>query len=160
MPCLLLEGAAVGLCVACVLSVVMIGVDQYFAVVDPLRYHASIKTATSALMILVSWTIAAAFAVLGAFSADANCAWYACERARATWPLRLPDFYRPLFAGLFVAFAFVAPFGAICWIYLSICSAARQNHKRTTRHGSAASCGLGPANGQEAALLEYAYARR
>lgn len=157
VPCLLFEGAAVCLCVACVLSVVMIGVDQYFAVVDPLRYHASIKATTSVLMIMVAWTVAAVFGVLGAFSADGGCAWYACERladSGASSPLRLPQCYRLVFAGLFVAFAFVAPFGAICWIYLSICSAARQNHRRAKRNGSAASCGNGAP--QEAALLEYA----
>lgn len=157
--CLLFEGTAVGACAACVLSVVMIGVDQYFAVIDPLRYHAFIKATTSVLMMAVSWAIAAVLSVLGGFSANRGCAWYACESlADDAWPLRLPDGYRLTFAGLFVAFAFVAPFTAICWIYLSICTAAHQNHKRATRHGSAASCGLtaAAAVAQEATLLEYA----
>ncbi|KAL6956639.1 hypothetical protein U1Q18_049242 [Sarracenia purpurea var. burkii] len=41
---------------------------------------------------------------------------------------------------VFVIVVFVAPFVAVCWIYMSICSAAHENNQRTKRNGSASNC--------------------
>ncbi len=138
LMCAIFEGIAIGLCVACVLSVLMIGIDQYFAVIDPLRYHSSIKATTTVIMIVLSWTVAACFGVFGGLSVNQNCTWYVCEYNNAA-PM-LPASYQIAFSLIFVACAFVAPFAAICWIYVSICSAARENHQRTRRNGSSNGC--------------------
>ncbi|XKL64408.1 hypothetical protein PGB90_004494 [Kerria lacca] len=148
--CAIKEGIAIGLCVACVLSVLMIGIDQYFAVIDPLRYHSAITTTTSVIMIVVSWTIAGMFGVFGSLSINRNCTWYDCELLNNERIPILPKVYQIVFSVVFLLFVFVIPFVSICWIYVSICSAAHENNQRTKRNGSTTNFGV-----QEAALLDF-----
>lgn len=147
--CAIKEGIAIGLCAACVLSVLMIGVDQYFAVIDPLRYHSSINAPTSVLMIVVSWTISASFGVFGSLSINERSTWFACERLHHDGFTFLPPVYQLIFPIVFVLLVFIVPFVSICWIYVSICSAARENNQRTKRNGSSNNCV------QETAPLDY-----
>lgn len=135
--CPIREGLSVGLCTANVLSVLLIGADQYFAVLDPLRYHASINAATSAVMIAVSWLFALAFAVAGGLTVSSNVtSWYVCDGAKPFAVLSSP--YQIGFPILFTVLVFSVPFTSVCWIYFSIYSAAHRNSQRARRNGSIA----------------------
>lgn len=138
--CALKEGIAIALCAACVLSVLMIGVDQYFAVIDPLRYHSSINATSSVIMIVLAWTVSASFGVFGSLNVNERSPWLACERLSQQDFSFLPKIYQLIFPLVFVLLIFVVPFGSICWIYVSICSAARENNERTKRNGSTHNC--------------------
>lgn len=138
--CAINEGIAIGLCAATVLSVLLIGIDQYFAVIDPLRYHSLINATTSVIMIAVAWTISATFGVFGSLSINKKSTWYACALLEEDDFDFLPKIYQLVFPIVFVLLIFVAPFASICWIYMSICSAAHENNQRTKRNGSASNC--------------------
>lgn len=138
--CAVFEGIAIGLCVATVLSVLLIGIDQYFAVIDPLRYHSSINATTSVIMMAIAWTVSVAFGVFGSMSINEKSTWYACALMdREGFPF-LPKIYQQIFPIVFLVLVFMIPFASVCWIYISICSAAHENNLRTKRNGSASNC--------------------
>ncbi|XP_069671577.1 beta-1 adrenergic receptor-like [Periplaneta americana] len=126
------EGVAAGVCCASVLAVLLIALDQYCAVVDPLRYHARISKARSAGLILAAWSLSC---VLGAL--HGACEWFA------------PPSFRAAFAAVFFALAFFLPFVAILWIYVCIYAAAHSNSKRTRKTGS----GSGPTPAEERSAM-------
>ncbi|XP_065201679.1 probable G-protein coupled receptor No18 [Planococcus citri] len=139
--CAIKEGIAIALCTATVLSVLMIGIDQYFAVIDPLRYHSLINATTSVIMMAVSWTISVLFGVLGSLSVNEKSTWLTCSSFEQFGGFDfLPNAYKMAFPVVFVVLVFVVPFVAVCWIYMSICSAAHENNQRTKRNGSASNC--------------------
>lgn len=113
--------------------------DQYYAVVDPLRYHSKVDAVRSAGMLAAAWVCAVLAGVLGALEPRGAGLWASCglgpvnagdeDRAVAT-------LYRRIYAAAFAILVFVVPFSALCWIYVSIYSAAHRNSKRTRRNGS------------------------
>jgi predicted membrane protein len=113
------EGVAAGMCAASVLAVLLISLDQYCAVVDPLRYHARISKARSVGLMLAAWGMACVLGVL---------------HGAGEWSEHHD--YRSTFAAIFVAVVFFVPFLAISWMYVCIYSAAHNNSKRARRTGS------------------------
>ncbi|KDR10486.1 5-hydroxytryptamine receptor 6 [Zootermopsis nevadensis] len=113
------EGVTAGMCAASVLAVFLISLDQYCAVVDPLRYHARISKARSVGLMLAAWSVACLLGVL---------------RGAGEWSEHFD--YRSTFAAVFIAVVFLVPFFAILWMYVCIYSAAHKNSKRTRRTGS------------------------
>jgi predicted membrane protein len=113
------EGVAAAMCAASVLAVLLITLDQYCAVVDPLRYHARISKARSVGLMLAAWSMATLLGVL---------------HGAGEWSER--DVYRTTFAAIFFALVFFFPFVAILWMYVCIYSAAHNNSKRTRKTGS------------------------
>ncbi|XP_034236793.1 D(4) dopamine receptor [Thrips palmi] len=135
--CSISEGVAAGYCTASILGVLLIAVDQYYAVVDPLRYHSKVDAVRSVAMLAAAWLCALLAGILGALEPRGAGLWASCG-------LRdLPDgdqdgvsLYRRVYAGVFAVVVFVIPFAALCWIYVSIYSAAHRNSQRTRRNGS------------------------
>ena len=113
------EGVAAAMCTASVLAVLLISLDQYCAVVDPLRYHARISKARSVGLMLAAWSMASLLGVL---------------HGAGEWSER--EHYRTTFAAIFFALVFFLPFVAILWMYVCIYSAAHNNSKRTRKTGS------------------------
>jgi predicted membrane protein len=113
------EGVAAAMCSASVLAVLLISLDQYCAVVDPLRYHARISKARSVGLMLAAWSMASLLGVL---------------HGAGEWSERVH--YRTTFAAIFFALVFFLPFVAILWMYVCIYSAAHNNSKRTRKTGS------------------------
>jgi hypothetical protein len=113
------EGVAAAMCAASVLAVLLISLDQYCGVVDPLRYHARISKARSAGLMLAAWSTASFLGVL---------------HGTGEWSERKN--YRTTFAAIFFALVFFFPFVAILWMYVCIYSAAHNNSKRTRKTGS------------------------
>ncbi|PSN37165.1 hypothetical protein C0J52_20658 [Blattella germanica] len=102
------EGMAAGVCSASVLAVLLIALDQYCAVVDPLRYHSRISKGRSAGLMVATWTLSCLMGVLHGF-----------------------DLYPQIFAAVYSTIVFLLPFCAILWMYVCIYTAAHKNSKRT-----------------------------
>ncbi|KAL1453597.1 hypothetical protein WDU94_009927 [Cyamophila willieti] len=109
----IIEGITAGMCTASVSSVVLIAVDQYFAVLEPLRYHTIIRKRATWRMFVISWTVSLLVGLIGV----AN------------------SFYRSAYAAvypiLFSLIVFLIPFVIICYIYFCIYWAAHENSLRT-----------------------------
>lgn len=130
--CATSEGVAAATCTASVLAVLLIAVDQFCAVVDPLRYHASINSLRSAGLMVGSWIVAVVFGALAALDTPRGLGgaslWRSCS---------IPSsLYRSSFATVYSLLVFVIPFSAIAWIYIRIYSAAHQNSQRARKTGS------------------------
>ncbi|KAE8744432.1 hypothetical protein FOCC_FOCC008907 [Frankliniella occidentalis] len=154
--CSISEGVAAGYCTASILGVLLIAVDQYYAVVDPLRYHSKVDGVRSVGMLAAAWLCALLAGVLGALEPRGAGLWASCDTspvpaavlARAGIPgeddLDNPgtedavvvSLYRRVYAAVFAVLVFIVPFAALCWIYVSISSAAHRNSQRTRRNGS------------------------
>lgn len=132
--CAISQGLSTGLCAASVFSVLLIGVDQYYAVTDPLHYHTRINTPRYAVMVTLSWVVSITFGCVGGTFHGATNVWYACGEIKHI----VPNFYRSVFSVVYFIFVFVLPFTSLCWIYLSIYTAAHKNSERTRRNGSSA----------------------
>ncbi|KAJ8682900.1 hypothetical protein QAD02_018692 [Eretmocerus hayati] len=68
--CAISEGATALVTTSSILSVLLIGIDQYLAVVDPLRYRTRIDKLKCGLLILAVWMAALLFAMLASLNPD------------------------------------------------------------------------------------------
>lgn len=77
--CAISEGATALVTTSSVLSVLLIAVDQYFAVVDPLRYRARIDKLKSAVLIVTIWLVSAVFGLIAALNPSPRSLWLSCS---------------------------------------------------------------------------------
>lgn len=201
--CVISEGGSALVTTSSILTVLFIAIDQYFAVVDPLRYRSRVDKIKCGLLIGAVWIIAAIFASLAAFNPSPRSIWQSCTKSpnlsiqdsfdnvtnypnvitavgfdddydydinseetlevlenttaqmRTTF-LESPRDYNPIssifestsskfdsdftyglvYSTTFTIFVYLIPFLTVCWIYISIYSAARKNSERTRRTGS------------------------
>ncbi|XP_011645963.1 uncharacterized protein LOC105432728 isoform X1 [Pogonomyrmex barbatus] len=204
--CAISEGATALVTTSSVLSVLLIAVDQYFAVVDPLRYRARVDKIKSAVLIVSVWLVSAAFGLVASLNPYPRSLWLSCGttaalsenssyRDRVFVPnitasaetsfesafgffgngtseeeeiddvavllktiesIKIDNGVGPLenstvifhtlnngtvtygliYAIVYSVFAYLLPFAGVCWIYISIYSAAHRNSERTRRTGS------------------------
>ncbi|EFN89408.1 hypothetical protein EAI_12478 [Harpegnathos saltator] len=76
--CALSEGATALVTTSSVLSVLLIAIDQYFAVVDPLRYRARVDKLKSAVLIVSVWLVSAAFGLIASLNPSPRSLWLSC----------------------------------------------------------------------------------
>ncbi|XP_072745900.1 uncharacterized protein [Anoplolepis gracilipes] len=200
--CAISEGATALVTTSSVLSVLLIAIDQYFAVVDPLRYRARVDKLKSAVLIVSVWLISAGFGLVAAFNPNPRSLWLSCTTAldnssfrehialnisatteipidsafaffdNETSEMEMDDTtptllktiesiridrsvdllenstmsfrtltnnsstYGLIYAIVHSMLAYLFPFAGVCWIYISIYSAAHRNSERTRRTGS------------------------
>ncbi|XP_018400430.1 PREDICTED: uncharacterized protein LOC108777927 [Cyphomyrmex costatus] len=205
--CAISEGATAFVTTSSVLSVLLIAIDQYFAVVDPLRYRARVDKLKSAVLIVSIWLVSMIFGLIAALNPSPRSLWLSCstttllnnssyrefasnvtataetsiESAFAFFsngtsedeeeeviddvtPTLLKTIesikidssigllenstvifrtmtndsvtYGLIYAVVHSVFAYLLPFAGVCWIYISIYSAAHRNSERTRRTGS------------------------
>ncbi|XP_014216758.1 histamine H1 receptor [Copidosoma floridanum] len=135
--CAISEGSAALVTTSSILSVLLIGVDQYLAVVDPLRYRTRIDKLKCGLLILAVWFLALAFATLATLNPKPRSLSRLCSgRDPNTPPPTTPVTYGLAYALAYALIGYLVPFLAVCWIYASIYRAARNNSERTRRNGS------------------------
>ncbi|KYN14930.1 PREDICTED: uncharacterized protein LOC108765479 [Trachymyrmex cornetzi] len=205
--CAISEGATALVTTSSVLSVLLIAVDQYFAVVDPLRYRARVDKLKSAVLIVSIWLVSMTFGLVAALNPSPRSLWLSCstttllnnssyrefasnvtataetslESAFAFFgngtneegeeeviddvtPTLLKTIesikidssigllenstvifrtmtndsvtYGLIYTVVHSVFAYLLPFAGVCWIYISIYSAAHRNSERTRRTGS------------------------
>lgn len=115
-------------CTASILSVLLIGIDQYFAVIHSLRYHSYIDKLRSTVLIMSAWFVAIFFAILSGLSQNASNLWQFCSRRSTD-----EDYIKLLnsvYAVVYFLAVVLAPFLAICAIYVCIYSAAHNSSER------------------------------
>ena len=169
--CSLAEGATALVTTSSILSVLVIGIDQYLAVVDPLRYRTRIDKFKCALLILGVWLLALLFGIFASFNPEPRtlCSVLASSNDDETQSLSFQatlslndddvndtsdieidgvlraddaetsnpaEIYGTLYAVTYALLGYLVPFVGICWIYVSIYLAARNNSERTRRTGS------------------------
>lgn len=76
--CAISEGATAFVTTSSVFSVLLIAIDQYFAVVDPLRYRARVDKLKSAVLIVSVWLISAGFGLVAALNPSPRSLWLSC----------------------------------------------------------------------------------
>ncbi|XP_064613159.1 LOW QUALITY PROTEIN: G-protein coupled receptor 161-like [Liolophura sinensis] len=117
---------------ASTLTLVVISVDRYCAVISPLHYKMRVTSQRATVMILAVWTIAVGAALPPIFGW--NHFEYQAEKFTCTvlWKSRdTSDQYYTLFLTLV---CFVLPLGVMVFAYAVICRAARNNSERTRRN--------------------------
>ncbi|XP_017875970.1 uncharacterized protein LOC108622545 [Ceratina calcarata] len=194
--CATSEAAVAIVTTSSVLSVLLIGIDQYFAVVDPLRYRARVDKMKSGILIGSIWFISLIFGFLAFFNPNPQSFWLTCIPRNASWSVSNGSFdtfvestivpvledeaseqnqlkpnvietidesgrsasgdvdlvgnntvifdtlisgtvtYGFVYAVAYAVFAYLIPFVAVCWIYVSIYVAAHRNSERARRSGS------------------------
>ncbi|KYN42653.1 hypothetical protein ALC56_02988 [Trachymyrmex septentrionalis] len=77
--CAISEGATALVTTSSVLSVLLIAVDQYFAVVDPLRYRARVDKLKSAVLIVSIWLVSMTFGLVAALNPSPRSLWLSCS---------------------------------------------------------------------------------
>ncbi|XP_053985207.1 uncharacterized protein LOC128879776 [Hylaeus volcanicus] len=83
--CAISEGAIAVVTTSSVLSVLLIAIDQYFAVVDPLRYRARVDKLKCGILIMSTWLISIIFGLLAFFNPDPRGFWLSCGSRNVTW---------------------------------------------------------------------------
>lgn len=78
--CVISEGGSALVTTSSILTVLFIALDQYFAVVDPLRYRSRVDKVKCGLLITAAWIIAVIFASLAAFNPNPRSIWHSCEK--------------------------------------------------------------------------------
>ncbi|KAK6637670.1 hypothetical protein RUM44_008092 [Polyplax serrata] len=133
---------------AIVYSILLIAVDQYFAVVNPLHYHCIISSWKGYLMIVATWILSVGLALLSVVKPGvgfyrgpslAGCVLRGVDDITFDEGVNSSEvspneptgnFYQVIFGIAYASTAFLIPFGLIFFIYYSICVAASGNSKR------------------------------
>lgn len=193
--CMISEGATALITTSSVLSVLLIAIDQYFAVVDPLRYRSRIDKLKSGVLIVSIWFISAVFGLVASLNPSPRSLWLSCtvldnstirdtvinastettinptftflsnetaedfengassatiesikiNRSIGLLENSIENFrilsndtvtYGLIYVVMHSVLAYLLPFAGVCWIYISIYSAAHRNSERTRRTGS------------------------
>ncbi|XP_044740121.1 muscarinic acetylcholine receptor M4 [Chrysoperla carnea] len=138
--CYIAEGFTSLVCTASILSILLIAVDQYFAVVHPLRYHMRIDQCKSLVLIATSWITSIVFGIIGAVTPSKDDSlWNFCRQTDVEVPINnFSSYLRIAYTVLYFFLVILVPFLAICVIYLCIYSAAHRNSERM-RHTNSGS---------------------
>lgn len=118
--CMAGRGLATGLCAASVFSVLLIGFDQYLAIVDPLHYPSRITSVRSVVLVSSCWLVSVVVGVAGSYAGG-----WPCSTLQPSSRI-----FAAIFAMFFFAIVFLLPFSLLCWMYISIYYAARTNSRK------------------------------
>ncbi|XP_045121072.1 adenosine receptor A2a-like isoform X1 [Portunus trituberculatus] len=127
-----LDAAAELVVAASVFATLLIAVDRFFAITDPLHYHMLVTRAKSVVMVASGWALAAALAATAALGDLSDRPWQVCgtPAARPGDPWN----YRSYFVVANLVLCFAVPVVLLVWIYTRIYLAAQQNSERTRRN--------------------------
>lgn len=132
--CYLAQSGTSLVCTASIFSILLIGINQYFAVIHSLRYHFYISKARCMVFIYTGWIVATIFGILGAVSQNHTSLWHFCDAApKSSSNYRL---FNTIYAVIYFVFMNLTPFIAISAIYVCIYIAARQNSERMRKSRS------------------------
>lgn len=135
--CYLSEGSTSLVCTASILSILLIAIDQYFAVTHPLRYHAFIDKVKSVALLATTWLLSLLFGLLGSFVQTETSVWNFCAK---TGPQSNFQFaYNIFYSFTYLTLVILVPFLVICVIYGCIYCAAHKNSERMRKSNSGSS---------------------
>lgn len=137
--CYLAQSGTSLVCTASIFSILLIGINQYFAVIHSLRYHFYISKCRCMIYIYTGWIVAIFFGILGAVSQNHSGLWHFCDQTpKSSSSYRIIN---TVYAFVYFVFMILAPFLAISVIYCCIYTAAKQNSERM-RRSTSGSCNL------------------
>ncbi|KRT86170.1 G protein-coupled receptor [Oryctes borbonicus] len=123
------------ICTASIFSILLIGIDQYFAVVHPLRYHFYIDKYRSTALIGSCWIFSIVIASVDVLiSIDCDFWRFCSQRVTETDEIRAS--LRIAFSFVYFFVVIVTPFVTICAIYVCIYAAAHENSERMRKSTS------------------------
>lgn len=132
--CYVAQSTVALVCTASILSVLLIGIDQYFAVIHSLRYHSYIDKFRSMALIFTSWFVSIMFGIFGALTQNDSQLWMFCIKSHnnGTKTEENPQMkvLNTIYALIYFIIVILVPFVAICIIYVCIYAAARNNSER------------------------------
>lgn len=137
--CYLAQSGTSLVCTASIFSILLIGINQYFAVIHSLRYHFYISKCRCMIYIYTGWLVAIVFGILGTVSQNHSGLWHFCDatqKSNSGYPI-----FNTVYAFVYFVFMILTPFLAISVIYCCIYTAARQNSERM-RRSTSGSCNL------------------
>lgn len=127
-----LDAAAELVVASSVFATLLIAVDRFFAITDPLHYHMLVTRPKSVAMVASGWALAAALAVTAALGDLSDRPWQVCgppgARHASPWT------HRSCFVVANLVLCFTAPVVLLVWIYTRIYLAAQRNSERTRRN--------------------------
>lgn len=144
--CRPMDAVAMFVITSSVFATVIIGVDKFCAIEDPLRYHAVMTPGRAALLVAVGWTVSLASATASTIGELRTRGWTVCQ-PRDTGPPDPHDFsdeyrdnrhwtsQRQLVVIMQVAMVLLLPLLLLAWIYLCISRAARRCTERARSRG-------------------------
>lgn len=137
--CYFAQSSTSFVCTASIFSILLIGINQYFGVIHSLRYHFYINKCRSTIFIVSSWFVALLFAVLNSltYSDNSNSLWNFCQRSSHSNINNTLRIFNTVYAVLYFVVVILAPFVAICVIYVCIYTAAHKNSERMRKSRSA-----------------------
>lgn len=133
--CYFAQSTTTFVCTASIFSILLIGINQYFGVIHSLRYHFYVNRCRSSVLIGLSWFLALFCALLSCLSHSDSGMWQFCSDR--TEPSEAVRIINTVYAVGYFVFVILAPFLAICVIYVCIYTAAHQNSERMRRSASA-----------------------
>ncbi|XP_050292986.1 uncharacterized protein LOC126733638 isoform X2 [Anthonomus grandis grandis] len=122
-------------CTASIFSILLIGINQYFGVIHSLRYHFYVNKLRATIFIFSSWGAALTCAILSTLTYSDGSLWHFC--AKRVGESHGTKALNTTYAFSYFFFVILAPFLAICIIYLCIYTAAHQNSERMRKSASA-----------------------
>ncbi|KAF2881440.1 hypothetical protein ILUMI_24726 [Ignelater luminosus] len=131
--CYVAQSTVALVCTASILSVLLIGIDQYFAVIHSLRYHSYIDKFRSMALIFTSWFVSLLFGIFGALTQNDSQLWMFCIKNYSGTKIEEDPQMKVLntiYALTYFIVVILVPFVAICIIYVCIYAAARNNSER------------------------------
>lgn len=132
--CYLAQGSTSLVCTTSIFSILLIGIDQYFAVIHSLRYHSYMNKFKSLLLISTTWILSVFFAFVGVLTHKDSSLWKFCHQNNKHEAKTMKSVY----AIIYVVLVILLPFIAICSIYACIYRAAHRNSERMRQSTSAA----------------------
>ncbi|XP_053652915.1 probable G-protein coupled receptor No18 isoform X2 [Cherax quadricarinatus] len=124
---------------ASVFATLLIAVDRFCAITDPLHYHMLVTRHKSLSMIFLGWLLAALIAVAASLGDLSGRSWKVCGPAAMTTTTDDPWTYRSYFVVANMVVSFTVPMMLLVWIYIRIYHAAHKNSERTRRNSL---CGI------------------
>lgn len=135
--CYISEGSTSLVSTASILSILLIAIDQYFAVTHPLRYHAFIDKVKSVVLLATTWLLSLLFGLLGSFVQTETSVWNFCAKTRPQSNFQFA--YNIFYSFTYLTFVILVPFLVICVIYGCIYCAAHKNSERMRKSNSGSS---------------------
>lgn len=138
--CYLAQCSTSLVCTTSIFSILLIGIDQYFAVIHSLRYHSYMNKFRSLLLISTTWILSVFFAFVGVLTQNDSKFWNFCSYTTSCLSDQQERMrtMRNVYSIIYVTLVILLPFIAICSIYVCIYRAARRNSERMRQSTSTA----------------------
>lgn len=121
-------------CTLSILSILLIGINQYFGVIHSLRYHFYINKCRSTIFIITTWLLAVLCSILSSTTDSDSFLWHFCRDRHQN--SRIVLILNTVYSITYCVTVIFVPFIAVCVIYVCIYTAAHKNSERMRKSTS------------------------